>query len=215
MQIRQSTTRTHKSDGSCSSTNHQQHTMNKITQNNQVNVNSRNKIMRESTSSSSLSSSFVSSSSLQSILFIIAATTTYYSKEAMAFTLQNNHQFVPRQQPQQQSGYSTHQTSKAAARATKSLSFAIKPQRRNIHHHHQRQTFSYPNYSMTSSILFSEATEQEGKKAVKTGSSSGGKADETEWKTLVLAFQMYKAAYGDLKVPSRFVVPSMAPWPGK
>jgi hypothetical protein len=26
---------------------------------------------------------------------------------------------------------------------------------------------------------------------------------------------MYKAAYGDLKVPTRFVVPSMAPWPGK
>lgn len=27
------------------------------------------------------------------------------------------------------------------------------------------------------------------------------------------AFQMYKAAYGDLKVPSRFVVPAMPPWP--
>lgn len=25
---------------------------------------------------------------------------------------------------------------------------------------------------------------------------------------------MYKAAYGDLKVPSRFVVPAMPPWPG-
>jgi hypothetical protein len=38
--------------------------------------------------------------------------------------------------------------------------------------------------------------------------------DDAEWKALVAAFQMYKAAYGDLKVPSRFIVPSMPPWPG-
>lgn len=41
------------------------------------------------------------------------------------------------------------------------------------------------------------------------------KSDEEEWNALLAAFQMYKAAYGDLKVPSRFVVPSMPPWPGK
>jgi hypothetical protein len=41
------------------------------------------------------------------------------------------------------------------------------------------------------------------------------KADEEEWNALLSAFKMYKAAYGDLKVPSRFVVPSMPPWPGK
>ena len=39
--------------------------------------------------------------------------------------------------------------------------------------------------------------------------------DEDEWHTVLAAFQMYKAAYGDLKVPSRFVVPGMAPWPGE
>ncbi len=39
--------------------------------------------------------------------------------------------------------------------------------------------------------------------------------DEDEWRTILAAFQMYKAAYGDLKVPSRFVVPAMAPWPGE
>ena len=39
-------------------------------------------------------------------------------------------------------------------------------------------------------------------------------ADDDEWKALVAAFQMYKAAYGDLKVPSRFIVPSLPPWPG-
>ncbi len=41
------------------------------------------------------------------------------------------------------------------------------------------------------------------------------KSDEAEWNALLAAFQMYKAAYGDLKVPSRFVVPAMPPWPGE
>ena len=44
--------------------------------------------------------------------------------------------------------------------------------------------------------------------------SSTDVEDEDEWRTVIAAFQMYKAAYGDLKVPSRFVVPGMAPWPG-
>ena len=39
--------------------------------------------------------------------------------------------------------------------------------------------------------------------------------DDADWRTTLAAFQMYKAAYGDLKVPSRFVVPGMAPWPGE
>jgi cytochrome b561 len=39
--------------------------------------------------------------------------------------------------------------------------------------------------------------------------------DLHEWKALVAAFQMYKAAYGDLRVPLRFIVPSMPPWPSK
>jgi hypothetical protein len=40
-------------------------------------------------------------------------------------------------------------------------------------------------------------------------------SDKEEWRAMLAAFQMYKAAYGDLKVPTRFVVPSMPPWPGK
>jgi hypothetical protein len=40
-------------------------------------------------------------------------------------------------------------------------------------------------------------------------------ADKEEWRAILAAFQMYKAAYGNLKVPARFVVPSMPPWPGK
>lgn len=44
--------------------------------------------------------------------------------------------------------------------------------------------------------------------------TSSAVEDEDEWRTVIAAFQMYKAAYGDLKVPSRFVVPGMAPWPG-
>lgn len=45
--------------------------------------------------------------------------------------------------------------------------------------------------------------------------NDAGESDEAEWSALLSGFQMYKAAYGDLKVPSRFVVPSMPPWPGK
>ena len=46
-------------------------------------------------------------------------------------------------------------------------------------------------------------------------SSNNSESDKQEWRSLVAAFQMYKAAYGDLKVPLRFVVPSMPPWPGQ
>lgn len=43
-----------------------------------------------------------------------------------------------------------------------------------------------------------------------TGSS---KSDQNEWRAVFLGLQLYKAAYGDLKVPAKFVVPSTAPWP--
>jgi hypothetical protein len=46
----------------------------------------------------------------------------------------------------------------------------------------------------------------------KEGESS---PEENEWRAIMAAFQMYKAAYGDLKVPLRFVVPSLSPWPGQ
>jgi len=40
-------------------------------------------------------------------------------------------------------------------------------------------------------------------------------SDEDEWRAMLAAFQMYKAAYGNLKVPLRFIVPALAPWPEK
>eukprot|EP00536_Pseudo-nitzschia_multiseries_P016115 jgi/Psemu1/247332/estExt_Genewise1.C_10210009 len=52
--------------------------------------------------------------------------------------------------------------------------------------------------------------QQHSKAESSTGSS---KSDQKEWKAVFLALQLYKAAYGDLKVPARFVVPSAAPWP--
>jgi hypothetical protein len=39
--------------------------------------------------------------------------------------------------------------------------------------------------------------------------------DQDEWNALISAFEMYRAAYGDLRVPLRFIVPSMPPWPSK
>jgi hypothetical protein len=44
--------------------------------------------------------------------------------------------------------------------------------------------------------------------------ASDPNSDKAEWRGLLSAFQMYKAAYGDLRVPTRFIVPSMPPWPG-
>jgi hypothetical protein len=55
------------------------------------------------------------------------------------------------------------------------------------------------------------ATKKEMEEKIETKS----KSEREEWEALLAAFQMYKAAYGDLKVPSRFVVPSMPPWPGE
>jgi len=44
-------------------------------------------------------------------------------------------------------------------------------------------------------------------------SDSSANGDEAEWKAVLNAFKLYKAAYGDLRVPRRFVVPNMKPWP--
>lgn len=55
--------------------------------------------------------------------------------------------------------------------------------------------------SRTQSVLFAK-------------SSGDGKADQQEWRAVFLTLKLYKAAFGDLKVPSKFVVPSAAPWPG-
>lgn len=65
----------------------------------------------------------------------------------------------------------------------------------------------HQNRKSTSTTLF--ATKKEAQPRKKRSGS-----DEDEWNALLASFQMYKAAYGDLKVPSRFVVPSMPPWPG-
>jgi hypothetical protein len=59
------------------------------------------------------------------------------------------------------------------------------------------------------------ASDTETAKAKRGRPKDSPEDDDAEWKTILAAFQMYKAAYGDLKVPSRFVVPGMAPWPGE
>lgn len=72
---------------------------------------------------------------------------------------------------------------------------------------HASRIFSFGRPSSSSSSpLFSSLDEAQ---------PSGGKVDESEWQAVVAALQMYKAAYSDLKVPSRFVVPSLPPWPGE
>ena len=45
--------------------------------------------------------------------------------------------------------------------------------------------------------------------------SAEGTSDDagTEWRAVLAAFRLYKAAYGDVKVPQKFVVPNLPPWP--
>ena len=67
--------------------------------------------------------------------------------------------------------------------------------------------------SSSPSLFMSQSSDTEVRRIEGKPASPG--EDENEWRTILAAFQMYKAAYGDLKVPSRFVVPAIAPWPGK
>lgn len=43
---------------------------------------------------------------------------------------------------------------------------------------------------------------------------SNTNSDQQEWKAIFVALQLYKAAYGDIKIPIEFIVPAAAPWPG-
>lgn len=148
---------------------------------------------------------------------MVTAATCYTAKTTSAFTTQNNYATYTSFFHKKDSHH--HQLHHQNQRH--SPSFIISPKQRKGHTginlistNQQHQNYPFQYSTSTSSNLF--ATQQEGEKTTrKTAKSGAGAADEAEWKSLVLAFQMYKAAYGDLKVPSRFVVPSMAPWPGK
>ena len=65
--------------------------------------------------------------------------------------------------------------------------------------------------SQSSRLILRDSSATSVEKA--SAASGSGNDDENEWRAIVSSFKMYKAAYGDLKVPSRFVVPSMPPWP--
>jgi hypothetical protein len=93
------------------------------------------------------------------------------------------------------------------ARSSTCLTKQISSQKQPAFISHQRPVTSKPR----NILLF--ATQKETRLSNKKSSSSSS-PDAQEWDALLAAFQMYKAAYGDLKVPSRFVVPSMPPWPG-
>jgi len=74
--------------------------------------------------------------------------------------------------------------------------------------------FSRPTSRLLSSSPSSSSINSQSGKTGRRGRRRQTKEEnEAEWEILLSAFQMYKAAYGDLKVPTRFVVPSMPPWP--
>ena len=86
----------------------------------------------------------------------------------------------------------------------------------NVHHSIRMNTaFLQRSPGRSLLTLHMAETETEDKKGKRGRPKDAFEDDEAEWRTILAAFQMYKAAYGDLKVPSRFVVPGMAPWPGE
>jgi len=95
------------------------------------------------------------------------------------------------------------------------LSFAITPESDVINQYTSSQTLQssllLSSASKTTTNLFSSSKAAEQMSEGKNMNSH--KADEGEWNSLIASFKMYRAAYGDLKVPSRFVVPAMSPWP--
>ena len=73
---------------------------------------------------------------------------------------------------------------------------------------YNRDTLRKSSSSPSSSGLFLST---DNKSSAAVGST---KSDQQEWRAVFLALQLYKAAFGDLNVPARFVVPAAAPWPG-
>lgn len=73
-------------------------------------------------------------------------------------------------------------------------------------------TSSSRTANQRSSLLFMDAPSSPGYNP-KNDDATAPPDDEQEWKALLEALKMYKAAYGDLKVPQRFVVPNLKPWP--
>mmetsp|Transcript_6220 Transcript_6220/g.15388 ORF Transcript_6220/g.15388 Transcript_6220/m.15388 type:complete len:1098 (+) Transcript_6220:302-3595(+) len=71
-----------------------------------------------------------------------------------------------------------------------------------------------PSMDLSLNSLPSSSSRVKTMLSAKTKLSAGSsKSEQMEWKAVFLALQLYKAAYGDLKVPAKFVVPSDAPWP--
>ncbi len=169
----------------------------------------------DSTSSSSFSSTTNNSQlsckrklllTQSSVVFILATAISVSNMNALAFSSRgnnmNHHAFVNHKHY----GLSLHNQ-----------------HNQHNHNHHNHHNHLQPistsqtrnsliSTTTTTTSLFAESTgQQEGKSVLGEKTNN----DDDEWNTLVSAFKMYKAAYGDLKVPSRFVVPSMPPWPSK
>ena len=77
---------------------------------------------------------------------------------------------------------------------------------------HSKASFLTP--SKTASAFSTKKSLSSTRLFMSTENKSPKSADQQEWRAVFLALQLYKAAYGDLKVPPHFVVPAVAPWPG-
>jgi hypothetical protein len=173
-----------------------------------------------SAATASASSTPLRISSCQSIMLILAACSaaTQTSAFSTSSSSQRNTFFQNNVHVNSNNNYQRKLVTTNLTRNPNPLSFVMTPERRGRGIQHQSQhpssnqfQYIHSNYQITSATtpststaLFSETTEN----------TNTSKTNQ-EWNALVASFKMYKAAYGDLKVPSRFVVPSIPPWPGK
>jgi len=98
----------------------------------------------------------------------------------------------------------------AIASLTTTVAFSIIPSQHGNSIGYTVRPYGRAPFSFSSTLLKDTDVEVHEQAS---SSSSSKPDDESEWKSVLSCFKMYKAAYGDLKVPSRFVVPSMPPWP--
>eukprot|EP00529_Nitzschia_sp_RCC80_P003524 CAMPEP_0113494102 /NCGR_PEP_ID=MMETSP0014_2-20120614/28935_1 /TAXON_ID=2857 /ORGANISM="Nitzschia sp." /LENGTH=1134 /DNA_ID=CAMNT_0000387987 /DNA_START=67 /DNA_END=3474 /DNA_ORIENTATION=+ /assembly_acc=CAM_ASM_000159 len=116
--------------------------------------------------------------------------------------------FAPTTTSKQQQQKQKHRCSMIPSSSSLYFSSAVAFSRTHLRPQPQPTVIMHRTTAKTStSSLFMSSSE----KTVKGRKTS--ETDKREWKAVVTALQIYKAAYGDLKVPKKFIVPSMKPWP--
>ncbi|GKY91220.1 hypothetical protein MPSEU_000094600 [Mayamaea pseudoterrestris] len=115
------------------------------------------------------------------------------------------------------SGYSAFRRQRIISTSQKRFASLARSQRRtsSLAFSLQQQSANVCQSSRTFTRLFSSQSPDGSSRSDKpsTDTTTSNDTDDRTWKAIYIALQIYKAAYNDLKVANRFVVPDMKPWP--